>query len=199
MTTGMQMTVNALTGCRVTPKAIIISAIYNKEKPKQKGKPDEAGGVNAQEEHTSRCPEEPLPEFGKALAKLAKPAMTFLELPAEWEKGVTVTGFAIKTTKAGTRSVSIEFDKHLELVGGAVKMKTPFIRIDKPQPGEQDKPQATTSAKTLIGKAITCAVDYANGQRSQQLLDLKDDENEDGESGEEGPDLFNTGEGEPDE
>lgn len=159
-----------LKSIKVNKKSIVFQASYNKASDEGEN------SINSTEERTVTCPEAPLPEFTKAVNNLVAPAMTFLELPDDYKNGVTIVGFSIATTKKGTRSVSIIFDKHLDVIGTTTRLVTPFVRIDKAVDGEQEKPVCAAPAKKKIAAAIAAAEAYAGGDRSQQLLDFKEEE-----------------------
>lgn len=161
-----------LVSVKINKKSIVYAAVFNKDAT-------EADSVASKENRTVTCYEVPLPAFDKAMTGLIEPAISFLELPADYKKGVSVVAFSIGETKKGTRSISIEFDKKLDTTGESHRFKTPFIRIDKPVEGEQAKPVADNKSKARIAKAIEAATAYANGDRSQTLLDFKEEENED--------------------
>jgi len=174
-----------LQSLRINKKSIVIGRelVLEVEKKIAKGAEGTKEGMTSTEGRTSTFHEMPLVSFDKAIAKLVKPALTFLEQAPEWAKGMRIIGFNIKETKKGTRSMQILFDKNLELVGASIQMKTPFIRIDKPQEGEQEKPTCDAPSKKIIGNAILEVEKYAAGERSQQLLDFKEPEEEEQDDG----------------
>ncbi len=123
--------------------------------------------------------EAPLPAFDRALQALAAVAAKQLETPPDWKKGVTVTSFLITHTKSGVRSCAIFFHKNLDATAGLHPMKTPVFQIDDGKTPDEGRRQCAEKHAELVDDAITQAQRYAMGERSQQMLNLKEEEDDD--------------------
>lgn len=130
----------------------------------------------AQEERNTIAHEAPLPELTNAFAKLGPVFCEILELEPSWANGLSINRVSISYTKAGTRSVKFFATKQLECRKDFLhRIDCPFVQIDKPADGEsgqidvEDKKHLKT-----INDAIKQAERYANGERSQQLLNFDD-------------------------
>ncbi len=107
----------------------------------------------------------PNPALDAALQSLAKAVCSWMEVTAKlWGSIMTVTGVTLKRTSAGTRSASITFSLALDKQGGdRSTYHTPYVRIDPPQDGEDDKPLADQKEIDLLEAALKAAQDYIDG------------------------------------
>jgi hypothetical protein len=127
-----------------------------------------------EEEHKVTAHEAPLPELGAAFGKLRTIVCDIMAIPKDWAEGVAVTTMRISTTKHGTRAVQLGFKKPLETIGGQLHaMETPYVKIDKPADGESGEMSIPKKSADLIKAAIHQAERYAEGERSQTLLDFE--------------------------
>ena len=99
-----------------------------------------------------------------------------LENEPGWADGLSISRIAISYTKAGTRSVRFKCTRQLECRKDFLwKFDTPMVQIDKPADGESGQIDvADKKHLELIFKAILEAERYANGERSQSLLNFDD-------------------------
>lgn len=114
--------------------------------------------------------EEPLAEFTAAISELTPIALTACEIPDTWKEGVSVTGFQVKHTKQGSRSVILHVEKLLENFATPWKFKTPQVHIDPAQDGEDYEMEIKPNLAAKVAEAIHRAEKYRDGERSQQLL-----------------------------
>lgn len=125
------------------------------------------------EERSITAHEAPLPELVNAYAKLAPVFCEILELEPSWADGLSIYRMSISHTKAGTRSVRFYATKQLECRRDFLhKVQSPMVQIDKPADGESGEVQLDKKMIALVSKAIKAAEDYANGKRSQSLLNF---------------------------
>ncbi len=81
-----------------------------------------------------------------------------------WESILAVNAIHVGRTTAGTRSVALGFTLRLPMQGGDSKgFTTPYVRIDKAEDGEDDKPIATPAHVGLIESALRACDDYIGG------------------------------------
>ena len=128
----------------------------------------------ASEERTIMAHEAPLPELTNAFAKLAPVVCEIIEVDQSWADGLNISRIAISYTKAGTRSVRFKCTKQLECRKDFLwKLDTPMVQIDKPADGESGEVDITDKKHMkLVLDAIKQAERYANGERSQSLLNF---------------------------
>lgn len=128
----------------------------------------------ATEERTIIAHEAPLPELTTAFAKLAPVFCEIMEVEPTWADGLNVTRLSISYTKAGTRSVRFRATKQLECRKDYLhKIDSPMVQIDKPADGESGEVDITDKKHVkLVLDAIRQAERYANGERSQTLLNF---------------------------
>ncbi len=128
----------------------------------------------ATEERTIIAHEAPLPELTNAFAKLAAVFCEVMEFDQSYADGLSVFRLSISYTKAGTRSVRFRATKQLECRKDYLhKIDCPMVQIDKPQDGESGEVDLKDKKHVaLVIKAIKAAEDYANGKRSQALLNF---------------------------
>lgn len=134
------------------------------------------GDEAATEERTIVAHEAPLPELTNAFAALSAVFCEILELEPIYADGLSVTRIGISYTKAGTRSIRMRATKQLNCRKDYLhKMDCPMVQIDSPADGESG--QIDIEDKNHIAAIMTAinrAEDYANGKRSQTLLDFDD-------------------------
>jgi hypothetical protein len=136
--------------------------------------PDNDDDTVATEERRITAHEAPLPELQTAFAKLAPVICEIIETEPGWADGMNITRIAISYTKAGTRSVRFKCTRQLECRKDFLwKFDTPMVQVDKPADGESGQIDvADKKHLKLIFDAIKQAERYANGERSQQLLNF---------------------------
>lgn len=128
----------------------------------------------AKEERAIVAQEAPLPELMNAFGKLGPVFCKILEVDEAWADGLTVYRLTISHTKAGTRSVKMFATKQLECRKDFLhRVDCPFIQIDKPADGESGQIDIEDKKHLkLVLDAIKQAERYANGERSQSLLNF---------------------------
>ena len=128
------------------------------------------------EERTITAHEAPLPELTNAFAALNAVFCDVMEFEPIYKDGLNVTRIGISYTKAGTRSIRMKATKQLECRKDFLhKMDCPMIQIDPPADGESGQVDIEDKKLLkLVMKAIKAAEDYANGKRSQTLLNFDD-------------------------
>lgn len=148
-----------------TAKAVTWSIEENK-------KPKEAGDPAPKISSSITSNEAPLPKFDNALVDLKAVVLKWMELPASHKEKITIIGVSFTYTAGGTKSASIIYEQHLDLMaeGETIQYQTPAIRIDKPEKGETKKPMATQAQAQKVGKFFHAAVEYVKGKRSQGVL-----------------------------
>lgn len=130
-------------------------------------------GNDSTEERQIVAHEAPLPELAASFAKLSKVFCQVMELDEGYEDGLAVFRLSISYTKAGTRSVRLRATKQLECRRDYLhKIEAPMVQIDKPAEGESGEIQIEKKSVALVAKAIHEAERYANGERSQSLLNF---------------------------
>jgi len=147
-----------LTNIRINPKTVAYSTMNVVD--------------DATDKAHHQTEELPLPALQETLANLSSVCCKWMDCPNSWNDGIKPLGISISYTAAGTRSVSIVFDRPFEMMGeGTLRNVTPTVRIDKAADGEDKKPVATKAHVKLIEEFIAAAEDYANGKRAQGTLD----------------------------
>lgn len=146
----------------------------------------------ATEERTIIAHEAPLPELTNSFAKLSPVICDILEVEPTWADGLSVFRLSISYTKAGTRSVKFRATKQLECRKDYLhKIDAPFVQIDKPQDGESGQIDIEDKKHLkLILEAIKQAERYANGERSQTLLNFDEAKAALQATADQGKDLF---------
>lgn len=126
------------------------------------------------EERDVTAHEAPLPELSDAFSALAPVVCAICEFAPDYMDGLSVSKLTISTTKAGTRSVKFKATKQLECRKDFLwKIETPMVQIDKPADGESGQIDIEDKKHLkLVLTAIKEAERYANGERSQQLLNF---------------------------
>jgi len=82
----------------------------------------------------------------------------------QWHRLIEVNGIRFRYTQAGTRSVQIFYRLTLPMMGGeAQNGQTPYVRIEQPEDGEDDKPVAEPAHLALVEQALAACVDYTGG------------------------------------
>jgi hypothetical protein len=123
--------------------------------------------------------EAPLKSFDKAMQALKDVVANILETGQEWKKGVVITSVSISHTKAGTRSVSISFQKEISATEGDHPMDTPMFQIDDAEEGEDgQRRQCSKKHAEQVAEFLDEAESYVKGKRQQQLLPLDDGKSE---------------------
>lgn len=151
----------------VGKKAIVFDIILNP------GSTDEA--VSTEERRTT-AHEAPLDSLTKSFAALGAVFCQIMEVPPDWSTGLTITKITVSRTKSGTRSVKFRGKKQLDVRREMLHtVDSPMVQIDKPGDGESGEVQVDGKAVKLISKAIQEAERYANGERSQKLLNFDED------------------------
>ena len=144
--------------------------------PKNPGKTITTQGV---EKLDVTSHEAPLPAFDKALQALKDVVANVLETGQEWKKNMTIVSVSVSHTKAGTRSVSIAFQKEIDATESAHPMDTPMFQIDDGADGEDgQRRQCSKKHAELVADFLDKAEAYANGKRAQQMLPLDDGKSE---------------------
>lgn len=130
----------------------------------------------ATEERSITAHEAPLPELTAAFAKLSPVFCDILEVEPAWADGLSIIRIAISYTKAGTRSVKFRATKQLECRKDYLHViDAPFVQIDAPADGESGEVDIEDKKHLkLITNAILQAERYAQGERSQQLINFDD-------------------------
>lgn len=147
-------------------KAITFAVVVN---------PDPQNDSVATEERTVIAHEAPLEELTTSFAKLSPVFCDILEVEPSWSDGLSIYRMSISHTKAGTRSVRFYATKQLNCRRDFLhKVQSPMVQIDKPADGESGEVQLEKKAVALVLKAIKAAEDYADGKRSQTLLNFDD-------------------------
>ena len=123
-------------------------------------------GTQGEEEMGVTSPQAPLDNLENALQCLKDVVCSVMELPLHWMESVTIRGFKVSYTKAGTRSVQINYTKALRC-GKVESYKTPLFQIDPPDESETEERSCTTEEATAVCAAIDAAEAYAQGDRKQ--------------------------------
>jgi hypothetical protein len=135
--------------------------------------PDSDDDTVAQEERRITAHEAPLPELQEAFARLAPVFCEILEVEPGWAEGLNVTRLSISYTKAGTRSIRMRATKQLDCRRDYLHViDAPMVQIDKPADGESGEIQIEKKHVERVLHAIKEAERYANGERSQALLNF---------------------------
>lgn len=116
------------------------------------------------------CPEAPLESMNHALKCLEDVVASVMELPLSWLNTVTINGFRVSATPAGTRSMQILYTKGL-LIDKTIAQKTPLFQIDPPAEGEKEERAVATDEAVICVNAIVEAEKYIDGERQQMSLD----------------------------
>lgn len=155
-----------LNSFHITPKAIVFNMTLN---------PNSSDSVRAEERRTIVCKEEPLPELKEAISKLATVFCEVMALPKEYSADLHINRIEISRTKHGTRAVCLKGKKNLDTIGGELHpFVAPFVKIDKPTEGESGDVLIGKDAVKRINKAIQECERYANGERSQQIINFEE-------------------------
>lgn len=148
-------------------KNIKFSVVYN---------PDSGDETKSEEEHKVTAYEQPLPDLSQSFGELPKVLCEAMAFSKGYISGMVVDQLAIRRTKNGTRAIQLRGLKSLETIGGEPhKITAPWVKIDKPEDGESGEVQLKSPAIELVEAAITAAEAYAQGQRSQELLNFDED------------------------
>lgn len=141
---------------------------------KEPGKTD-TKTVTSSSEFKEKSHEAPLESFDEALQALAPVAAVMIGCDSDWAKNVSVLGVAFSFTEHGIRSAQILFSK--PLLGGETihPLKTPMFQIDDGKTPDQGRRQCAPKQAEKIVEFIKEAQRYADGERSQTLLDFQDD------------------------
>lgn len=135
--------------------------------------------VHSSREFKEKSHEAPLPAFDEALQRLSSVACNMLGVPAEWKKGITVIGLFLTYTESGVRTAVISFVKNLDATGSLHPLKTPAFQVDDGKKTEDGRRQCAKSHAEDVIDFIKQAQKYAEGERSQQLLDFEEEGDED--------------------
>lgn len=137
--------------------------------------------------------EAPHPEMDKAFEDLSAVVQRLMEFKSV--AGITCHLLSVSFTKHGTRSVAIGFRRTLGATEKAYKGTSVFFRIDDPADGEDGKRECKKEESAACVRVIEEGLRYANGERQQMLLPIKDASSEpsEGEPTGEGGDLFDSG------
>lgn len=153
-----------LNSISIDAKSVIMKVVANKESGDQ-------GNDLIESKITAK--EQPLPTLNKAWAALPAVFCEIMELPAEYQAGLTITNLAIRRTKQGTRSVIMSAAKQLECRSEFLhEISAPCVQIEKAADGESGAVQLEKKLCTTILKAIHEAEKYLAGERSQTMLDF---------------------------
>lgn len=123
------------------------------------------------DEKSIRSQERPEDEFIDSLKGLAAAHIVLAELPAAWEKDITVTGFSI-TTKDERRTLSLKSYRSLKS-GRPLNVNGPAVDLDSESDAGNEKVAAVITA---LERAVNAAEAYIAGHRAQIPL-LDDDGN----------------------
>lgn len=132
--------------------------------------------------------EAPLKKFDTAMQALADVVANVMELGQGYKKGMSIDSVSVTHTKAGTRSASISFSKHIDAVEHDHPMDTVSFQIDDAAKGEEGGSRRQCSRKhaEMVAEFLDCAEAYANGKRQQIMLnfaDNKDDKKKEDKTG----------------
>lgn len=124
--------------------------------------------------------EVPLKKFDTAMQSLADVVANIMELGGDYKKGMEIDSVSVSHTKAGTRSVSIAFSKHIDAVEHVHPMDTVSFQIDDSAKGEEggNRRQCSKKHAEMVAEFLDRAEDYANGKRQQQMLNFSDSKEE---------------------
>jgi hypothetical protein len=165
-----------------------VDAFNDPDKPSKAGDEPKKIKHTSSEEHIVTAYDAPLPTFDKALQALASVVANVFEAGQEWKKGINIRGLSVSYTKTGLRSVVIDFNKKFDITEEFHPMKTPSFRIDDGKTAADGRRECSPNQAETIIKMIKEAEKYASGERSQQMLNLTEDEDgeEDDGAGEKG-------------
>lgn len=138
--------------------------------------PGSESAAAPEEEESRLCHETPLPELDDALQAL-RPVVVFVGRHEKKALGdIVVRSLFISYTKHGTRSVMIgyELSTDTSINGTPEKKKAGWFRIDPPGDGESGTVAVSLPHCELVKAAIRECERYAEGERSQTLLDFDD-------------------------
>lgn len=124
------------------------------------------------EKHDVTAHEAPLKKFDLAMQALTDVVANIMELGQDYKKGMVIDAVAISHTKSGTRSVSIDYSKHIDAVEHDHPMSTVMFQIDDAPKGEEGRRQCTKKHAELVAEFLDRAEDYANGKRQQIMLNF---------------------------
>lgn len=104
-----------------------------------------------------------------------------LEVGAEWKKGITIVGISITYTESNVRTAVVSFVKSISATNALHPMKTPAFQIDDGKKADDGRRQCAKGHADDVIDFIKEAQKYAEGERSQTLLDFEDGGDEDDE------------------
>jgi hypothetical protein len=130
------------------------------------------GKGDSDEEHKVTSKEAPLESFELSRMSLRGIVCRILSVGPSWEAGLTPLGLSISTTKNGTQSVSIHFEKNLSGKISTWTASTPYFQIDKSADGEAGERWIDKKDAELIAAFIQEGMAYVRGDRQQQELPL---------------------------
>ncbi len=142
--------------------------------PKDPGK-TETKTVHSSREFKEKSHEAPLPAFDEAMQQLAGVVCNILSVPPDWKKGVTVTALHLTYTETGVRTAVVSFVKNIDATGSLHPMKTPAFQIDDDKKDAKGRRQCAKKHAEDVIEFIKQAQKYADGDRSQQLLEFEDE------------------------
>ena len=123
-------------------------------------------GEQGEEERSVTSPQAPLDELENAMQCLRDVVCSVMELPLHWMETVMIRGIKVSYTKAGTRSVQVNYTKALRF-GKVESGKTPLFQIDPPDESETEERAIATEEAIAVCAAITAAEAYVQGERKQ--------------------------------
>lgn len=139
-------------------------------------------GEQGEEERSVTSPQAPLDDLETAMQCLKDVVCSVMELPLHWMETVTIRGLKVSYTKAGTRSVQVNYTKALRC-GKVEAGKTPLFQIDPPDESETEARACTTEEAIAVCAAIDRAEAYVQGDRKQSdceaIVHSFDDPNQD--------------------
>lgn len=138
------------------------------------------------EKHDVTSHETPLKKFDDAMQDLCDVVANIMEVGYGYKTGMVIDSVSISHTKAGTRSVSIGFSKHIDAVESDHPMSTPVFQIDDAGKGEESagRRQCAKKHAEMVSDFLDRAEDYAKGKRQQQMLNFADPKPEKKKDGE---------------
>jgi len=126
-----------------------------------------------EEEERRICHEAPLPELDSALAALRPMVCEINNHQKKFFADMVVRKIGVTYTKEGTRTVQLWYEMSLDTIGGQPHpLFTPKFKIDPPQGDESGEVYIKPEQAELVKAAIRECERYADGERSQTLLDF---------------------------
>lgn len=131
------------------------------------------------ENHLLESKDNPLPAFGKALDALVPLVCEIIEVPMNWEEGLTVSGLTMGEMR-DVATASIHAKRDLHKSAKLFKITTPPALMSTPKTEGGITDPLSASQAGLIDEVIEQAKAYIKGERAQGQLALDDDEDDEG-------------------